>query len=111
AAPSFAGEIRARHETQLGFQIAGRLVERQVDVGDRVARGDLLARLEPDDLQARERAARARLAAAEAELGRARADQERFRVLAEDQLVSRSALDTQERSEERRVGRECSARG
>lgn len=96
AAPSLAGEIRARHETQLGFQVAGRLVERQVDVGDRVARGDLLARLEPDDLQARERAARARLAAAEAELGRARADQERFRVLAEDQLVSRSALDTQE---------------
>ena len=96
AAPSLAGEIRARHETQLGFQVAGRLVERRVEVGERVARGDLLARLEPDDLQARERAARARLAAAEAELGRARADQERYRVLARDQLVSQSALDTQD---------------
>ncbi|MCE7033402.1 efflux RND transporter periplasmic adaptor subunit [Lysobacter sp. GX 14042] len=92
---SLAGEIRARHETQLGFQVAGRMVERQAEVGDRVERGELLARLEPDDLQARERAARAQLAAAEAELGRARADQARFRVLAEDQLVSRSTLDTQ----------------
>lgn len=92
---SLAGEIRARHEAQLGFQVAGRMVERQAEVGDRVERGELLARLEPDDLQARERAARAQLAAAEAELGRARADQARFRVLAEDQLVSRSTLDTQ----------------
>ena len=92
---SLAGEIRARHETQLAFQVAGRMVERQAEVGDRVVRGDLLARLEPDDLQARARAAQAQLAAAEAELGRARADQERFRVLARDQLVSQSALDTQ----------------
>lgn len=94
-ASSLAGEIRARHETQLAFQVAGRMVERQSEVGDRVARGELLARLEPDDLRARERAARARLAAAEAELRRARADQARFRVLARDQLVSQSALDTQ----------------
>ena len=92
---SLAGEIRARHETELGFQVAGRMVERQAEVGERVERGALLARLEPDDLQARERAAGAQLAAAEAELGRARADQARFRVLAEDQLVSRSTLDTQ----------------
>ena len=83
---SLAGEIRARHETQLAFQVAGRMVERQAEVGDRVVRGDLLARA---------RAAQAQLAAAEAELGRARADQERFRVLARDQLVSQSALDTQ----------------
>lgn len=92
---SLAGEIRARHESQLGFQVAGRMVERPAEVGDRVERGQLLARLEPDDLATRERAARAQLAAAEAELGRARADQARFRVLAEEQLVSQSTLDTQ----------------
>ena len=92
---SLAGEIRARHETQLAFQVGGRMVARPAEVGDRVERGQVLARLDPDDLAARERAARAQLAAAQAELGRARADQARFRVLAEDQLVSQSTLDTQ----------------
>ena len=95
AQASFAGDIRAREESPLSFRVGGKIVERHVDVGDHVRRGELLATLDAADLQARARAARARLAAAEAELGRARADQARFAALAEDQLVSRSALDAQ----------------
>lgn len=95
AQASFAGDIRAREESPLSFRVGGKIVERRVDVGDHVRRGELLATLDAADLQARARAARARLAAAEAELGRARADQARFAALAEDQLVSRSALDAQ----------------
>ena len=95
AQASFAGDIRAREESPLSFRVGGKIVEHHVDVGDHVRRGELLATLDAADLQARARAARARLAAAEAELGRARADQARFAALAEDQLVSRSALDAQ----------------
>jgi multidrug efflux system membrane fusion protein len=95
ATVSFAGEVRAREESPLSFRVAGKLVERRVDVGDHVRRGDVLATLDAGDLQARARAARAQLAAAEAELGRARADQARFERLADEQLVSRSTLDAQ----------------
>ena len=95
AASAFAGDVRAREESALSFRVGGKLVERQVDVGDRVSAGDVLARLDPGDLQAQSRAAQAQLAAAEAELGRARADQARYAQLGEGQLVSRSTIDAQ----------------
>ena len=92
---SLAGEIRAREESPLSFRVGGKLVERRVDIGDHVKRGQVLATLDAGDLQARARAAHAQLAAAEAELGRARADRARFATLAEQQLVSRSTMDAQ----------------
>ncbi|HEY4560850.1 MAG TPA: efflux RND transporter periplasmic adaptor subunit [Lysobacter sp.] len=92
---AFAGEIRAREEAALSFRIGGNLVERRVDVGDRVRRGDLLAVLDPGDVQAQARAAQARLTAAEAQLKRARAEQARLATLGRDQLVSRSSVEAQ----------------
>ncbi len=92
---SLTGEIRAREESPLSFRIGGNMLERRVDVGDHVSRGDVLATLDPDDQQAQSRAAQAKLSALQAELGRARADQARYAELAKDQLVSRSTLDAQ----------------
>lgn len=94
-ASAFAGEVRVRKESPLSFRVGGNLVERRVDVGDHVKRGDLLAVLDAGDLQAQVRAAQAQLAAAQAELGRARADQARYAKLGKDQLVSRSTIDAQ----------------
>lgn len=96
AARGFPGEVRAREESALSFRVGGELVRRDVDVGDPVARGQLLAVLDPGDLQAQVRAAEARLAAAQAQLKRAAADRGRYAALAGEQLVSRSALDAQE---------------
>ena len=95
AAAAYAGEIRAREESPLSFRVGGKLVRRLVDVGDRVRRGQVLAELDPGDLALQARAAQAQLAAAQAELQRAEADRARFARLAEQQLVSRSALDAQ----------------
>jgi multidrug efflux system membrane fusion protein len=94
-ATAFAGDVRAREESPLSFRVGGKLVQRNVDVGDHVRSGQVLAVLDPGDLQAQARAAKAQLAAAEAELGRARADQARFAKLAGEQLVSKSTLDAQ----------------
>lgn len=96
ALTAYAGEIRAREESPLAFLVDGRIVRRNVDVGDHVRKGDVLAVLDADDYAAQVRAARAHLTAAEAELARARADQARFARLGEQQLVSRSALDAQD---------------
>jgi multidrug efflux system membrane fusion protein len=94
-ATAFAGEVRAREESPLSFRVGGKPIERKVDVGAHVRKGDLLAVLDPGDLQAQARAAQAQLTAAQAELNRAKADQVRFARLANDQLVSRSTLDAQ----------------
>ncbi len=95
AIEAFAGEVRAREESALAFRVGGNLVRRVVDVGDRVRRGQVLAELDPGDLRLQAQAAQAQAAAADAELTRTRAEQARFAALAEDQLVSRSALDAQ----------------
>lgn len=92
---AFAGEIRAREESALSFRVGGKLVRRFVDAGDQVHKGDLLAQLDPDDLQLQADASQAQLAAAEAQLARSRADHARYAALAKDQLVSRSSLDQQ----------------
>lgn len=94
-ATAFAGEVRAREESPLSFRVGGKLIERKVDVGAHVRRGDVIAVLDPGDLQAQTRAAQAQLAAAEAQLGVAQSDQARFAKLADQQLVSRSTLDAQ----------------
>lgn len=92
---AYAGEVRAREESPLAFRVGGKLVRRNVDVGDHVREGQVLAVLDPGDLAAQAAAAQAQLAAAEAELARASGDRQRYAALAEDQLVSRSALDAQ----------------
>jgi multidrug efflux system membrane fusion protein len=95
AISAYAGEIRAREESPLSFRVGGNLTRRLVDAGQHVKRGDLLAELDPGDLRLQAQAAQAQLAAAEAELGRAGADRARYAKLAQQQLVSRSALDAQ----------------
>lgn len=95
AQTSYAGEVRAREEAALAFRVGGKLVERSVDVGDRVRAGQVLAVLDAGDLQAQVRAAEAQLAAAQAGFERARADQARFAALGADRLVSRSTIDAQ----------------
>lgn len=110
AALAYAGEVRAREESALSFRVGGNLVRRLVDVGDRVRRGQLLAELDPGDLQLQAQAARAQLAAAEGELARAGADRARYAKLAQQQLVSRSALDAQEAAYAAAAGQARAAR-
>ena len=109
-ATAFAGEVRAREESLLSFRVAGKVVERKVDVGDHVRTGQVLAVLDPGDLEAQARAAQAQLIAAQAELASARADQARFDKLARDQLVSRSTLDAQNAAAEAAQGQVNAAR-
>jgi len=63
----FAAEIRARTESRLGFRVGGKVNRRLVELGQSVTRGQVLAQLDPQDLQLGQEAARAGLAAAEAQ--------------------------------------------
>ncbi|MDD4915909.1 MAG: efflux RND transporter periplasmic adaptor subunit [Methylococcales bacterium] len=90
----YSGEIRARHESPLAFQVGGRLVNRLVDVGSPVARGQVLAILDQGDVRLDEIGSAAQLAAAQAELEQARKDFRHLDNLHAQELASQAALDT-----------------
>src|SRR5262245_22992393 len=77
----FAGVVRARYETDLGFRVAGKMVARLVNVGDRVRAGDVVARLDPRDLQLQVESAEAELTASASNLAQAAADELRYQSL------------------------------
>ena len=77
----FAGVVKARYETDLGFRVAGKIVARLVNVGDRVRAGDVVARLDPRDLQLQVESAEAELTAATSNLAQAAADELRYQNL------------------------------
>lgn len=89
----FTGEIVPRHASELGFRVGGKLVARMVDVGSVVHRGDVLARLDGEDMRLGANAAQAQLAAARAELSLAQAELERVQTLRAQNFVSESAVD------------------
>lgn len=93
---AFPGDVRARHESVLGFRVGGKIAKRHVDAGARVKQGQVLAELDPDDLRLQVAAVRAQLTAAEANLATAQAERDRYKNMFERKLVSQSAYDWQQ---------------
>src|SRR5204862_5794800 len=48
---SFTGIVEARVQSDLGFRVGGKILERSIDVGQRVQKGQPLMRLDPEDLR------------------------------------------------------------
>ncbi len=71
---SFPGRAEAGQEVNLSFRVAGPLIELPVDVGDRVKRGDVVARVDPTDYESAVAGLEGQLQAAQAAANRARAD-------------------------------------
>lgn len=87
------GDIRARLESDIGFRVAGKVTARLVDVGASVKQGDVLARLDEQDLEHRLKSAEADVSSAEAVLAEAQAAEERLRGLAEKGITPRANYD------------------
>ncbi len=96
----YAGDVRARHESDLAFRVGGKLVERRVDAGSRVRAGEVLMRIDPQDVELAAAAARAQRAAAEADLALAVAELRRGAELREAGFISESALDARRTAKE-----------
>ena len=83
------GSIAAWQETVVGPELSGlRLMEVRVNVGDVVRRGQVLAVLQRDAVEAEVNAARANVAQAEANLGEAKANADRARLLQPSEAMS-----------------------
>lgn len=92
----YSGEIRARYETDLGFRVGGKVVSRSVDAGARVARGQTLARLDPDDAKLAAQGAAAQLASAESDFTWAKAELDRNADLLAKKFISQSAFESKQ---------------
>src|SRR5262245_12785298 len=104
-AREFVGVVRPRYETDLGFRVAGKIVTRIVNVGDRVAVGDIVARLDPEDLRLQLQSADAELAAATSNLVQAAADFERYAKLKTNGWASVADFDRKKAASDEAQGR------
>jgi len=94
----YAGEVRARVETRLGFRVAGKLTQRAVDAGQHVSAGQLLAAMDPQDYQLSAQAAQAQLLAAQTQRDVAMADYKRYESLRAQGFISGAELERREAS-------------
>jgi len=92
----YPAEVKARVESRLAFRVGGKLVKRLVEVGDAVKPGQTLARLDPQDLQLGQDAARAALAAAKATLDIQEAEFRRYKELREQGFIGSLELERRE---------------
>lgn len=86
----YFGSVQARHEVEQAFRVGGKVMERRVDVGQTVRRGDVIAVLDDVDYRLTEQAAREQLEAARARARQAESDWKRLQALKVDGSVSES---------------------
>lgn len=92
----YAAEVRPRTESRLSFRVGGKMVARPVELGDAVKAGQVLARLDPMDLQLSQEAARSGLEAARVNAEQAGVDFRRFKELRDQGFISAADLDRRE---------------
>jgi RND family efflux transporter MFP subunit len=93
ASRSFTGTVAARVQSDLGFRVAGKVVERLADAGQAVKRGQLLMRIDPVDLKLAAHAQQEAVAAARARARQTAEDEARYRDLRGTGAISASAYD------------------
>ena len=93
ASRSFTGTVAARVQSDLGFRVSGKVLERLVDAGQTVKRGQPLMRIDPVDLKLAAHAQQEAVAAARARAQQTADDEARYRDLRGTGAISASAYD------------------
>jgi RND family efflux transporter MFP subunit len=84
----YVGTVQSRHEVNEAFRVGGKVLQRKVDVGQKVREGDVLAVLDDADYRAAEEAARQQFVAATTQARQAESDRKRLEALKLDGSVS-----------------------
>jgi RND family efflux transporter MFP subunit len=92
----YAGEVRARVESRLGFRVPGKLVARPAEPGQRVKAGQVLAQIDASDLRLGQEAAAAATRSAQVNHDQAAADFKRFQELHQQGFISAAELERRE---------------
>ncbi|WPO43976.1 efflux RND transporter periplasmic adaptor subunit [Tardiphaga sp. 42S5] len=89
----YTGSIGARVQSNLGFRVPGKIVQRYVDVGQQVKQGQPLLRIDENDLRLALTAKRNAAAAARAMLVQATADEQRYSTLVQSGFATRQRYE------------------
>ena len=90
---TFSGVAKSGQESRLSFQVSGQVLEVPISVGDKVKKGETIARMDPADFALQLQNAQASAAQSRAQERNAKATYERTRALYENQNASRQDLD------------------
>ena len=93
ASRAFTGTVAARVQSDLGFRVAGKVLQRLVDTGQVVKRGQVLMRMDPTDLKLAVNAQQEAVAAARARAQQTAQEEARYRDLRGTGAISASAYD------------------
>jgi multidrug efflux system membrane fusion protein len=89
----YSVEAAARYSTAMSFRVAGKLIERDVRLGDSVHKGQIVARLDPIDAEKQAGSARAALDAAEHRLAFAKQQLDRDQAQSAQNLIAVNQLE------------------
>jgi RND family efflux transporter MFP subunit len=90
---AFTGIVAARVQSDLGFRVSGKVLERLVDAGQTVQRGQVLMRIDPADLRLAAHTQQEAVAAARARARQTAEDEARYQSLRGTGAISASAYD------------------
>lgn len=93
ASRSFTGTVAARIQSDLGFRVPGKVLERLVDAGQAVKRGQTLMRIDPVDLKLTVQVQQEAVYAARARAQQTADDEARYRDLRGTGAISASTYD------------------
>lgn len=95
---SLPGTVQPKIETQLGFRVLGRIIARNVSVGDLVKKGDIVAAIDPLSLELAVRSSQSDLANSQAQLSNATSSEERQRNLLAAHSGSEASVEEAEQA-------------
>ncbi len=90
---AWPGTVKSRTVANIAPKTTARIIEIKVNAGDKIKKGDVIARLDERDIKAQENAAQAALASASAQASRALADEQRTRSLYSKEAATRESFD------------------
>lgn len=90
---TYSGEVRGRYESQLAFQVNGKIIKRNIELGSVINAGDVLMQIDPKDIQQTVNSTSAQVSSAESQLRLAESNLNRYRQLYEQGAVGRMVYD------------------
>lgn len=90
---TYSGEVRGRYESQLAFQVNGKITQRNVQLGSAVRTGDVLMQIDVKDVAQMVNNYAAQVSSSESKLQLAESDLKRYRELLDAGAVSQSQYD------------------
>ena len=90
---NYSGVVKGRYETNLSFQVGGKIISRNVQTGSVVRAGEVLMTLDPKDIVEQSHSADAQVASTLAQLKLAKANFDRYSELFKAEAIAAVVLD------------------